>query len=223
MKKKTYVQKAKELYKKQMRRIKALRKRGYIIPDPKPLPKRIGKKEYERLEKKLTLEELYNSSNSYYIETNTKGEQKMISAKRGREIERSRAGKKASITRKRKKTAGPLPIPPQWEDVVIDGIREQIRELSKGIAEVTNDLENVLDYAIERDGKFKTAERVYNAEQKMDDVIGEIIFYYETYNRMSYRLVNDFKELLLGRNLPQNERYIEKLIMEDNPEDYMEV
>lgn len=219
--KKTYAQKAKDLYKKQMRRIKDLRKRGYIIPDPKPLPKRIGKKEYERLEKKLTLEELYNSSNSYYIETNTKGEQKMVSAKRGREIERSRAGKKASITRKQKKITGALPIAPQWEDVVIDGIREQIKELSRGIVEVANDLANVLDYAIEQDGKFETAERIYNSEQKTDDVIGEIIFYYETYNRMSYRLVNDFKQLLLGRNLPQNERYIEKLNFEDNSEDYM--
>lgn len=225
-KKETYIKKAKKLWKKQERRIKELRKRGYIIPDQKPLPKKVDKKVFERLEKKLTLDELYNSPNSYYIETNTKGEQKMVSAKRGRELERSRAGKKGAITKKRKKVkrfVEPEPPKVDWAEAVIAGIGRQISEISQGYYDIEQELNNILDVIIERDGTEATARRIFDIEAKIDDIIGEIVFYYETRNHISYRLINEFKEILLGRSLYPEENMKDYLTIEDNEDDYLEV
>ena len=61
----TYKKKAEKLWKAQKRRIKDLKKRGYIIEELKPLPKKIGKKEYLRLEKELTLDNLYNNPKKF--------------------------------------------------------------------------------------------------------------------------------------------------------------
>lgn len=222
--KKSYKQKAQELYKKQQRRINNLRKRGYIIPDLKPLPKRVDKKVYERLEKQLTLESLYNSPNSFYIETNTKGEQKMVSAKRGREIENTKRGVKAALTRKHRKQR----IGDCWEiekpdlaDVVISNIERQIGEISGGILEIEQELKTILNNAIYREGKYGVAKRVMECEKQLTETIGEILFYYETRQRISYVLLNEFKEILLNRSLDQSEKYIEKLTYEDNEEDYL--
>lgn len=224
MKPETYKKKAEKLYKKQKRRIENLRKRGYILPDLKPLPKRVDKKVYERLEKQYTLENLYNSPDTHYIETNPKGEKRFVSGKRGREIERSKSAKKGAITKsQRKKGKEYAPDLAKWEDVVIDGIKRQIKEMSKGIFEVENDLLMVLEKAISREGKTATAKRIQESEQSMQDVIGEIIFYYETRNKISNRLLNEFKEILLGSTLPESEKYVEKLKFEDSPDDYMEV
>lgn len=224
MKPETYKKKAEKLYKKQKRRIENLRKRGYILPDLKPLPKRVDKKVYERLEKQYTLENLYNSPNTFYVETNTKGSSKMVSGKRGRELERSKSAKKGAITKSlRKKGKEYTPDLAKWEDVVIDGIKRQIKEMSKGILEVETDLTMVLEKAISREGKADTAKRIQEREQTLQDSIGEIIFYYETYNKISNRLLNEFKEILLGAGLPDSEKYVEKLKFEDNPNDYLEV
>lgn len=224
MKSETYKKKAEKLYKKQKRRIENLRKRGYIIQDLKPLPKRVDKKVYQRLEKEYTLENLYNSPKNYYLETNTKGEQKIVSAKRGRELERSKSAKKGAITKSRKKKDIVYSVElANWEDVVIDGIKSQIKEMSKGITEVESDLLMVLEKAISKEGKAATAKRIQKSEQSMQDVIGEIIFYYETRSRISNRLLNEFKEILLGGTLPESEKYVEKLKFEDSPDDYLEV
>lgn len=225
-KKETYKKKAEKLWKKQERRIKELRKRGYIIPDQKALPKKVDKKVFERLEKKLTLDELYNSPNSYYIETNTKGEQKMTSAKRGRELERSRAAKKGAITKKWKKAkrfVDPGPTKVDWAEAVIAGIRRQIGEITQGYYEIEQELNNVFYDIIERDGIEVTAQRIFEIEANMNDIIGEIVFYYETRNRLSYRLINEFKEILLGRSLYPKENMKDYLTFEDNPDDYLEV
>lgn len=222
--KKSYKQKACELYRKQQRRINNLRKRGYIIPDLKPLPKRVDKKVYERLEKQLTLESLYNSPNSFYIETNTKGEQKMVSAKRGREIENTKRGIKAALTRKRRKQRiGDWREieKPDLADVVISNIERQIGEICGGILEIEQELKTILNNAIYREGKYGVAKRVMEREKQLTETIGEILFYYETRQRISYVLLNEFKEILLNRSLDQSEKYIEKLTYEDNEEDYL--
>lgn len=222
--KKSYKQKAQELYKKQQRRINNLRKRGYIILDLKPLPKRVDKKVYERLEKQLTLENLYNSPKSFYIETNTKGDQKMVSAKRGRELENSKRGVKAALTRKLRKQRGGDRTEiekPDWADIVITNIERQIHEICGGIFEVEQELITLLNNGIYREGKYPVAKRIFESESQLTETIGEILFYYESKQRVSYVLLNDFKKMLLNRSLEQNEKYVEIMVPEDNEEDYL--
>lgn len=176
-KRETYKQKVDKLYKKQQRRIKDLKKRGYVIEPLKPLPKRIGKREYERLEKTLTLEALYNNPKNLYHYLDTKTlQQKVVSAKKGREIERSKSAKKSAETRKRNKDKVDATLP-DWIDIVLNGIIEQINTMSKlpWNTQTGNLLLNLLNNAISDEGRNTVAERIYKAEMQANFLIDEIL------------------------------------------------
>lgn len=97
----TYKKEIQKLFKNQKQRMNRLKKRGYNLDDYKlpKMPTSFGKKTLERLQKSLTLENLYKKATKEI-------DGKVISGKKARELERSAAGKKASETRKQGKTAG---------------------------------------------------------------------------------------------------------------------
>lgn len=201
----TYKKKAEKLWKAQKRRIKDLTKRGYIIEDLKPLPKKIGKKEYLRLEKELTLDNLYNNPKNFYLETNSKGVQRLVSARRGRELEKSRAGKKAAITRKRRKEFDYLIF--DWYEAVINGIYNQIAELETfANSALANVLRRILEEAIIEDGRNETAQRIFDEEREISFLIGEILKPSPRKKDNSYFKIHQFAEILKGGNLSRREK-----------------
>lgn len=213
----TYKQKAEKLYKKQQRRVKDLKKRGYIIESLKPLPKRIGKREYERLQKTLTLDALYdNPKNLYhYLDTETM-QQKVVSAKKGREIERSKAAKKGAETRKRKKDNDEDTA--DWVDVVLNGIIEQIKTMSclPWNQQNGNLLLNLLINAIADEGKTAVANRIYKAEQKAKFLIDEILHPSPRPDIDSMFKIAQFAELIKGSPLDK----WESVQLEDYMDEY---
>lgn len=203
----TYKQKAQKLWKAQKRRIKDLTKRGYIIEDLKPLPKKIGKKEYLRLEKELTLDNLYNNPKNFYLETNSKGVQRLVSARRGRELEKSRAGKKAAITRKRRKEFDDPGINFDWYETVINGVYNQIAELETfANRTLINVLRRILAEAIEENGRNETAQRIFDEETKVSFLIGEILNPSPRKMDDIYFKIHQFAEILKGGILSQREK-----------------
>lgn len=147
-------------YEKELRRIKQFIRRAEqryyefdqskIIPET---PKRVTKQAIERL-KKLTPEKLYSKAQFLDIET---GE--IVSGKKGREIERSRAAKKGHETRKRnkrKKDEGPRKEPPPdfFADSVINMFRAHVKRFRE---EVVNLVFNWLDTLIQKFGKSDVA------------------------------------------------------------------
>lgn len=169
-KRETYRSKAEKLYKAQQRRIKDLRKRGYLVQDLAPLPKKIGKKEYERLQKSLTLDNLYNSPKNYYFD---KEKQRLVSAKKGREIERSKASKKGWIKRKIKEQQ---PDTPNWYETVILGVFAQIDDLTTPMNKDTADmLKDMINEQIATDGRNAVAQRLFDAEQNAKFLIERIM------------------------------------------------
>lgn len=198
----TYKSKAEKLLKEQKRRIKNLQKRGYIIQDIPSLPKRIGKKEYERLKKQLTLEKIYDSPKNFYFD---KENQRMVSAKKGRELERSKASKKGWEKRKNKDNNEDYP---DWYDIVYQGIIEQIN--ARGRLPWNKDNANILlqllENAIKEQGRKETLQRIYNAEQQAKFLVDWIL-------PASYRPENDgfakipqFAELIKGSPLDKWEQ-----------------
>lgn len=165
-KRETYRSKAEKLYKAQQRRIKDLRKRGYLIQDLAPLPKKIGKKEYERLQKSLTLENLYNSPKNYYFD---KEKQRLVSAKKGREIERSKASKKGWLKRKQ-------PNNPNWYDTVLSGVFAQIDDLTtQANKDTAAMLKGMINEQVAEDGRNAVAQRLFDAEQHAKFLIERIL------------------------------------------------
>ena len=118
-------------YQKEVQRIKrqykALEKRGYIIDTP--IPKTL------KGARNLTLDKIYKKSRFINQET---GE--VISGKRGRELERSRAAQKAVTTRKFRKAARSYAESkrnyeeretdyPYFDDIVIDNFIARLEEI----------------------------------------------------------------------------------------------
>lgn len=203
----TYKKKAEKLWKAQKRRIKDLTKRGYIIEELKPLPKKIGKKEYLRLEKELTLDNLYNNPKNFYLETNSKGVQRLVSARRGRELEKSRAGKKAAITRKRRKEFDGPTINFDWYEAVINGIYNQIAELETLTnSALANILRRILGEAIRENGRNETAQRIFDEEREISFLIGEILKPSPRKKDNSYFKIHQFAEILKGGSLSRREK-----------------
>lgn len=203
----TYKKKAEKLWKVQKRRIKDLTKRGYIIEELKPLPKKIGKKEYLRLEKELTLDNLYNNPKNFYLETNSKGVQRLVSARRGRELEKSRAGKKAAITRKRRKEFDDPTINFDWYEAVINGIYNQIAELETLTnSALANILRRILGEAIRENGRNETAQRIFDEEREISFLIGEILKPSPRKKDNSYFKIHQFAEILKGGSLSRREK-----------------
>lgn len=112
-KKKTVAQRETERIKRQIRN---LEKRGYVVYVE--LPKTT------KALKNLTLEKLYKKSK--YIDKET-GE--LISAKRGRELERQKAAKKGAYTRKIRKQTKQKDYAPHLEDIVLDNLVMLINKL----------------------------------------------------------------------------------------------
>ena len=99
----TYLQKYKKEITKIKRRIRNIEKRGYEVRISRDftIPQKVGKRELERLQKKYSLENIYQEA-TYTTPT---GEQ--ISGKERREQERSEASKRGALTRKQKQPAYP--------------------------------------------------------------------------------------------------------------------
>lgn len=216
LKRETYKQKAEKLLKQQNRRIKELRKRGYIIQDTPSLPKRIGKKEYERIKKAFTLDNLYNSPKNYYFD---KQNQRMVSAKKGRELERSKASKKGWEKRKIKSQIQDLP---DWYDLVYKGIIEQIyqRGAYSWNTKNANILLNLLNQEILEEGRKKALQRIYDAEQSANFLIDQILPASPRPQQEGYSKIPQFAELLKGDKLDkwekvQLEDYIDEIGMFD--------
>lgn len=159
MARETYKQKYMKEYKQFYKRLKRLQKRGYEIEDrylPK-IPQKIGKKEYERIKNKNTLDYLYDKSTFYDVESD-----KMVSGKRGREIERSRAGKKAARTRKDNKRGGTGGRPP-FDDVVLREIESMIEQAKPSYKNPHGKdmLKNLLFEQIAEKGRSYVAKKFY--------------------------------------------------------------
>lgn len=202
LKRETYKQKAEKLLKQQNRRIKNLRRRGYIIQDIPSIPKRVGKKEYERLKKQLTLENLYNSPKNYYFD---KENQRMVSAKKGREMERSKASKKGWQKRKSKEDPEDPTEYPDWYDLVYNGLVEQIahRGLLPWNTENANILLKLLENAIKEEGRKKALQRIYDEEQQAKFLVEMILPASPRPKQEGYAKIPQFAELLKGSKLDE--------------------
>lgn len=200
LKKETYKQKAEKLVKQQKRRIKGLRKRGYIIQDEPTLPKTVGKKEYERLKKKLTMEKLYNSPKNFYFD---KEKQQMVSAKKGRELERSKASKKGWQKRKQKDVHYA-----NWYDLVYDGILDQIKSRGEYKWNKKNStiLLDLLEEAIKEEGHKQTLKRIFDAEARANFLIEEILPASPRPHMDGYSKIPQFAELIKGSKLDEWEQ-----------------
>lgn len=103
------------------RRVESALKRGYSWEKPllTEKPKKITQK---------SLQALKNKNKIFYEKARYKDPitGKETSGKRGREIERSRAGKKGAETRKKNKTPPPPPPPPPVSDAVLKGLLEYL-------------------------------------------------------------------------------------------------
>lgn len=202
MKKETYKQKAEKLVNQQKRRIKGLRKRGYIIQDEPTLPKTVGKKEYERLKKKLTMEKLYNSPKNFYFD---KEKQQMVSAKKGREIERSKSSKKGWEKRIQKEKTNNYP---DWYELVYKGIVDQIK--SRGDYEWnkknSNILLDLLEEALKGEGRKEALKRIFEAESRATFLIDEILPPSPRPHMEGYSKIAQFAELIKGSKLNEWEQ-----------------
>ena len=188
---------AEQAYNKELRRIKrfikAAEKRGFIfnlkiIP---PRPKKITKESVQRL-KKITPETLYKKS-SYQTD-----DFQILSGEEGRNLERSRAAKKATETARRKKQAstpsyqnpttpqGPRKGPPSIVDSVLATIEELIARFPDGNIwtdwqeklhrKHNNMLEGMLNTQIMLYGRATIAYRFEQAAAQVVDLAEQIIY-----------------------------------------------
>lgn len=198
-KRETYYSKAEKLYKAQQRRIKGLRKRGYLVQDLAPLPKKIGKKEYERLQKNLTMEKLYEKA-QYFDKDNMR----FVSGKKGREIERSKASKKGWLKRKNKKQ-------PNWYEAVIIGVFAQIDDLTTPMNKDTGDmLKDMVNEQIAVDGRNAVAQRLFDDEQNAKFLIERVLP--PSGRSVDMAALAQFAELIKGSELDE----YEKTMIEDS-------
>lgn len=207
-KKETYKTKAEKLVKKQQKRIENLRKRGYILGDVKPLPKRVDRKVYERLQRNLTLESLYEQAT--YRDEDTG---KLISGKKRREQERTERAKKAAKTRKIKKS---YPATPDYYGVIIAGIRQQIQNIEGSFITEYNraPLEELFERVIARDGEIAVAQRLVGAEEDAMFLIGKILQPSPRGNDVQVAMTK-FAKLIKGEKLSQDEEDVFAEYVED--------
>lgn len=189
----------KKAYQKERRRlqrfVKAAEKRGYIweknpIPE---IPKTVTEASIRRLQK-LTPKELYKKS--YYIVDNETGE--VIQGTSGRQAERKKAAEKGKRTKEIKKAVSqeldnirydyqkPLPEAPNESEVVIDNLMSEIDRWEpqgkwsiefEGIKEKDkNKLKNILQGAINAQGKEVVARRIQENAEILQALFAEILY-----------------------------------------------
>lgn len=215
MKKDTYKKKQEKLIQKQKRRIRNLRKRGYILPDFEEMyntPKTSGKKVYESMLKKFTLEDLYSKATARDEDTG-----KLLSGKQLREKEREEKAKRGAITRKRKremKERGQV-APPFWA-VVIAGVRRQIAETEGSVQtdKMRGPLSQLFEKQIAKDGEEVVGRRIKEDEAKAEFLIGAILQPSPRGNDVQVAIYQ-FAKLIKGEELDKKEMENVELYLEE--------
>lgn len=218
----TYLQRYKKEITKIKRRIHNIEKRGYEVGISRDftIPKKVGKRELERLQKQYTLENIYQEA-TYTAPT---GEQ--ISGKERRKQERSEASKRGALTRKYKQSTYPdydysdwwSDEPVEEADTILDNLNElldrinnwsteQIQGIDSAskwyaqniIARKERDKEQLkwaIETLIEQNGKRFTARSIeYNADeifQIADDIMYKT---YDEINRKEYDATFDLNRI----------------------------
>lgn len=191
-----YMKEYKEFYK----RLKRLEKRGYTLAErfqPK-IPKKIGKKELERIKNKNNLDYIYDKATFYDIES-----VKMVSGRRGREIERSKAGKKSAKTRKQKQQIDTLE-PPFYDDSVLKEIEAKL-----SLAQPTYYnphgkaiLTNLLYERIASEGREAIAIKLQKDGERAIRLADAILYDSEQSAKQAFV---EFSSLISGRSFTQDE------------------
>lgn len=198
--------------------IKSAEQRGFrfpshVIPEP---PKRITSTSVSRL-KKMTPGVLYKKSKYYDPITDS-----LLSGEAGRHIERSKAARKAALTRSRARTASTrtLPgMPPNDVDDILNNIESMIEhwdvtdtDLKKyehwkanAMRSDHRTLQNILDGAIAREGRRVVATRLASRAEEVNQWVMDILYNTSGREKAADELVW-FATLLKGEALTETEK-----------------
>lgn len=189
-----YMKEYKEFYK----RLKRLEKRGYSLAErfqPK-IPKKIGKKELERIQNKNKLDYIYDKATFYDIESG-----KTVSGRRGREIERSRASKKGA---KKRRVNDISKEPPTFNDAVLREVEKRIE-----FAQPTHYnphgkamLSNFLFERIANDGREFVAKQLQEAGDRAVKLADTILYDSEDKAKIAFI---EFTHIVSNRSFTQEE------------------
>lgn len=198
-------------YMKERRRIQSFirraQKRGYIIPESilPIIPKNITKSSINRL-KKITPDKIY--SKSEYINKET-GE--LVSAKRGRIIERKKATEKAKATRQAKQKSQ-VYSPPKESELTIYNLMQILENfvpsgthtpyMRQQMESNRNYALGILQNAIDELGIEKVASNIKNSE-RLSNLIDEIL-YSSDREKVKFSLV-EFSTIIRGESLSIDE------------------
>ena len=163
--KEQYMKEYKQFYKR-LNRIEA---RGYTLPDRfRPsIPKKIGTRELERIKAKNNLDYIYDKATFYDIESD-----RVVSGRKGRELERSRAAKK------RKKIWVGGGEPPVYEDAILRAVEEMINNATPTYKNPygVNMLRNLLFEQIALHGRRYVANRFETGASWVKQSAEQILF-----------------------------------------------
>lgn len=193
----------KEQYMQERRRIqnfiRRAEKRGYIVPKdllPK-IPKRVTKASIRRLQK-LDAKSIYDKST--YVSRET-GE--VVSGRKGRAIERTKAAKKGAETRKRKAAAIKAAIPRE-ADIILENLREQLETFMPSISATRYQQEQqvnhrdllmgALDDAIDELGEDVVAQNIKKHSSELSDLIETAL--YTAYDNVMKTSLVEFYNIL---------------------------
>ncbi len=212
----------KALWRKEQERIrrfiKSAEKRGFrfpahVIPEP---PKRITSTSVSRL-KKMTPSVLYKRAKYYDPITDS-----LLSGEAGRSIERSKAARKAALTRSRARTSGTrtLPgMPPNDVDDILKNIESMIAHWDVSDTDLKSyehwkanamradhrTLQNILDGAIAREGRRAVAMRLAARAEEVNQWVMDILYNTSGREKAADELVW-FATLLKGEALTEWEK-----------------
>ena len=154
--KEQYMKEYKQFYK----RLNKIESRGYTLPDRfRPsIPKKIGTRELERIKAKNNLDYIYDKATYYDIESD-----RIVSGRKGREIERSRVGKKGARTRKERKQEAERPF---FTDAVLREVENIVENVTPTYANPHGKpmLQNLLYEQIAEQGREVVAQKMNSAE-----------------------------------------------------------
>lgn len=198
--------------------IQSAEKRGFrfpshVIPEP---PKRITSASVTRL-KKMTPSSLYKKAKYYDPITDS-----LLSGTAGRKIERSKAARKAAITRSKMRTiltrtlAGSPPndvdevlknidvIIAKW-DVSDTGLKNYEHWKANAMRSDHRTLKNILEGAIARDGRRAIATRLASRAEEVNQWVMDILYNTSDREKSANELVW-FATLLKGEALTESEK-----------------
>lgn len=142
------------------KRLGRIEARGYKLPDRfRPsIPKNIGGRELERIKNKNNLDYIYDKATFYDVESD-----RLVSGRKGREIERSRAGKKGARTRKERKQEAERPF---FTDAVLREVENIVENATPTYANPYGKpmLQNLLYEQIAEQGREAVAQKMNSAE-----------------------------------------------------------